>query len=74
MISYVSYSTQDPHQPTPELLAWATRKEHSEPRRLAVGVCFVRTAQETEGRYWIDVGSYMGAIKSFFYARCGTEG
>ena len=65
-ISGVAYSTTDPSQPVPELLSFATRKEHWEAHRFAVGVCFVQTAQSPAGRYWVDVESYMGAIQTFF--------
>jgi hypothetical protein len=65
-ISGVAYSTADPVQSIPELLSFATRKEHWEAHRFAVGVCFVRTSEYPEGRYWIDVASYISAVATFF--------
>ena len=65
-LSRISYSTNDPAYRTPEFLSWAGN-EHGEPRRFAVGVCFVRTAEGSEGRYWIEVVTYMGMTKSLFY-------
>jgi hypothetical protein len=70
--SYVLYSIADPTQPSPELLEWAGQKAESErdwtAHRFAVGVCFKRTAQHPEGRYWVCAAKYLGAIKSFFYS------
>ncbi len=65
-ISGVAYSTSSADQPIPELLSFATRKEHWEAHRFAVGVCFVRSSQDPSGRYWIDVESYMSGIQTFF--------
>jgi hypothetical protein len=66
-LSRISYSTLDAAHRVPELLSWAARNERGEPRRFAVGVCFVRPARDPEGRYWIEVLTYMGATKSLFY-------
>lgn len=68
-LSTISYMALDPSQPSPELQTWATLSSYqaSEPHRFGVGVCFVSTPQYPEGTYWIDVGYYMGAIKTFFY-------
>jgi len=66
-LSRISYSTPDAAHRVPELLSWAARNERGEPRRFAVGVCFVRPARDPEGRYWIEVLTYMGATKSLFY-------
>ena len=66
MISALWYSTLDPNHPPPELLKWAKGPEakYSQPHRFAVSVCLVRTAADSEERYWIDVGTYMSAIES----------
>jgi hypothetical protein len=66
-LSRISYSTPDAAHQVPELLSWAARNERGEPRRFAVGICFVRSAKDPEGRYWIEVLTYMGATKSLFY-------
>lgn len=66
VIDCFSYSTSDPSQVEPELLVWA-KHESRNPRRFAVGVC-VTPATENQGeRYWVEVNSYMGATKSFFW-------
>ena len=67
VLSCFSYSTPDPSQPVPELLAWATQHESRDPRRFAVGVCSLHSAQNPQERYWIEVGSYMSGTKSFFW-------
>ncbi len=66
-LSRLSYSTSEAARRTPELLSWATENERGEPRRFAVGVCFARSTEDPEGRYWIEVVTYMGGTKSFFY-------
>ncbi|HEV2469567.1 MAG TPA: hypothetical protein VGS78_10255 [Candidatus Sulfotelmatobacter sp.] len=72
------YSTLDPTQPPPELAEWALNPtepplpewakvpdvKYEQPRRFAVGVCLNSRSDSTEQRYWIDVGTYMSAIKS----------
>ncbi len=66
MMSALWYSTLDPNQPPPELLKWAKGPgpQYSQPHRFAVSVCLVTTAEDSEDRYWIDVGTYMSAIES----------
>ena len=66
VIDCFSYSTSDPSQVVPELLAWATH-ESRDPRRFAVGVCATPTTENGGERYWVEVNSYMGATKSFFW-------
>lgn len=66
-LSRISYSTPDAAFRPPELVSWAARNEGGQPRRFAVGVCLVRSTNDPEGRYWIEVLTYMGATKSFFY-------
>jgi hypothetical protein len=61
-----SYSTPDLNQKDPQFELWV-RDEMRDARRFAVGVCLVPNSQEPGGRYWIEVASYMGATKSFFY-------
>ena len=65
-LSYFSYSTKDPTHIEPQFESWV-RYEMRDASRFAVGVCLVRSPQDPDGRYWIDVISYMGATKSFFY-------
>ena len=69
--SCLLYSTSDPQRASPKLIEWAEEKTESErdwtARRLAVGVCFRRTAEHPEGRYWVCAAKYLSAIKSFFY-------
>ena len=65
-IDCFSYPTSDPNQVEPELLVWA-KHESRDPRRFAVGVCAAPTAENREERYWIEVNSYMGATKAFFW-------
>lgn len=67
VLSCFSYLTTNPSQPVPELLSWATQHERRNPRRFGVGVCLVHTPQSPQERYWIEVGSYMGATKSVFW-------
>jgi hypothetical protein len=59
------YSTLDPDQPPQNLLDWARgpERKYEQPHRFAVGVCLVN-GQDAERRYWIDVGTYMSAVKS----------
>jgi hypothetical protein len=66
MLSALWYSTLDPGQLPPELLEWAKGPglQYEQPHRFAVGVCLVSTADHPDERYWIDVGTYMSAIKS----------
>jgi hypothetical protein len=68
-LSTFSYMAEDPSQPSPELQIWATRTayESRSPSRIAVGVCFSSTTEHADGAYWIDVGYYMSAIKTFLY-------
>ena len=70
MMSALWYSTLDPNQPPPELLKWGKGPgpRYSQPHRFAVGVCVVSTPEHPEKRYWIDVGTYMGAIESLLNA------
>lgn len=60
------YSTLDPNQPPPELLEWARGpdRRYEQPHRFAVGVCLTGMSGSAEQRYWIDVGTYMSAIRS----------
>lgn len=66
MLSAIWYSTLDPNQPPAELLEWAKgpARQYEQPYRFAVGVCLVSAAKDSEQQYWIDVGTYMSAIKS----------
>jgi hypothetical protein len=68
-LSTISYVTSDPSQPSPELQSWATLNSFQtrDAHRIGVGVCFVTTPQYPDGTHWIDVGYYMGAIKTFLY-------
>jgi hypothetical protein len=68
-LSTFSYMVSDPSRTTPDLQTWATQTTYwgGIPHRFAVGVCFVTTTEHPEGTYWIDVGFYMGAIKTFLY-------
>jgi len=65
-LSALWYSTSDPNQPPPELLEWAKGPEpkYEQPHRFGVGICLVSASGGAEQRYWIDVGTYMSAIKS----------
>jgi hypothetical protein len=67
----IAYSTTDPRHPTAQLESWARERDTRDPRRFAVGTCLVSTAENPEGRYWIEIETYMGATKSFFY-RAGS--
>ena len=60
------YSTLDPGRPPRELLEWAKGpdQKYEQPHRFAVGVCLVKGQDNAEQRYWIDLGTYMSAIKS----------
>ena len=64
------YSTLDPNQPPPELLEWAKGPDakYEQPHRFAVAVCLFTTSDGAEQRYWVDVGTYMSAIKSILVA------
>ena len=66
MLSALWYSTLDPDRPPAELLEWAKgpARQYEQPHRFAVGVCVVSAAKDSERQYWIDVGTYMSAIKS----------
>jgi hypothetical protein len=68
-LSTFSYMALDPSETSPELQTWATQATYfsSTPARFAVGACFASTTEHPEGTYWIDVGYYMGTIKTFFY-------
>ena len=60
------YSSVTPTQPPQELMKWAKGpdKKYEQPHRFAVGVCLIDTQHKQEQRYYIDVGTYMSAIKS----------
>jgi hypothetical protein len=64
------FSTLDPSRPPLELAGWAKGPDprYEQPRRFAVGVCLVNTPDHAELRYYIDVGTYMSAIKSILNA------
>ena len=68
-LSTFSYAASNPNQLSPELPMWATQPTYDSesPHRFGVGVCFVKTTEHPEGTYWIDVGYYMSAIKTFLY-------
>jgi hypothetical protein len=68
-LSTFSYTTSNPGQLPDELQVWTTKPTYDAEamHRLGVGVCFVRTSQNPEGIYGIDVGYYMGAVKTFLY-------
>ena len=68
-LSTLSFTTANPNQLSPELQIWATQKTYNSrpPYRFDVGVCFVSTTEHPEGTYWIDIGYYMSAIKTFLY-------
>jgi hypothetical protein len=66
VIDCFSYSTSDPARVEPELLTWA-KHESRDPRRFAVGVCTAPAPDNRGEKYWIEVNSYMGATKSFFW-------
>jgi len=66
VIDCFSYSTSDPARVEPELVTWA-KHESRDPRRFAVGVCTAPAPDNRGEKYWIEVNSYMGATKSFFW-------
>jgi hypothetical protein len=68
-LSTFSYTTPNPNELSPEFQRWATQTVFysNTPHRFGVGVCFVSTTEHPEGTYWIDVGYYMSAIKTFLY-------
>jgi hypothetical protein len=68
-LSTFSFKTADPSQFSPELQIWATRQAYCSqaPNRFGVGVRFVSTTEHPGGTYWIDIGYYMSAIKTFLY-------
>lgn len=68
-LSTFSYQTSNPAEAPPDLQKWATLSDYwgREPKRFGVGVCFAKTTAHPEGTYWIDVGYYMSAIKTFLY-------
>jgi hypothetical protein len=68
-LSTFSFTTANPSQFSPELQIWATQQAYDSrpPHRFGVGICFVSTAEHPEGTYWIDIGYYMSAIKTFLY-------
>lgn len=68
-LSTFSYETSNPAEGPPDLQEWATLSDYwgSKPKRFGVGVCFAQTTAYPEGTYWIDVGYYMSAIKTFLY-------
>jgi hypothetical protein len=69
MLSVLWYSTIDPNQPAPELVDWTKRSQSwgGEPHRFAVAACLAAATEHSEERYYLDIGTYMSAIKSFFY-------
>ena len=69
MLSVLWYSTSDPNRLTPELeeLAKGPAHQYEQPRRFAVAVCLSTTSNHEE-RYWIEVGTYMSAVKSLLNA------
>jgi hypothetical protein len=68
-LSRFSFTTANPNQLSPELQIWATQQTYDSeaPHRFGVGVCFASTTEHPEGTYWIDIGCYMSAIKTFLY-------
>ena len=66
MLSVFWYSTVDPGQPPPELVQWAKgpAPQYEQPHRFSVGVCLISTPEYPEQRYWIDIGTYMSALRS----------
>ena len=68
-LSRFSFTTANPDELSSEAQIWATQQTYDSepPRRFGVGVCFVGTTEHPEGTYWIDIGYYMSAIKTFFY-------
>jgi hypothetical protein len=68
-LSTFSFATTNPNQFSADLQIWATQEAYNSerPNRFGVGVCFVSTAEHPDGAYWIDIGYYMSAIKTFFY-------
>lgn len=68
-LSALWYSTLDPMQPPSELAEWAKGpdQKYEQPHRFAVGVCLISTSSSAEQQYWIDVGTYMSAIRSILH-------
>lgn len=65
-IDCFSYSTSDPAQAIPELVSWANQ-DARDPRRFAIGVCAQPSGSHGETQYWIEMRTYMGPAKSFFW-------
>jgi hypothetical protein len=65
-LSAMWYSTLSPTELPPQLGEWAKGpdQKYEQPRRFAVGVCLVNEPNSTAQRYYVDVGTYMSAIKS----------
>ena len=66
MLSVLWYSTLYPNQPVPELLDWVKgpRRQYEQPHRFAVAVCMSRAKDDSEQRYWVEIGTYMSWTKS----------
>jgi len=69
MLAVFWYSTHDYSRLPPELLEWAKGPgpQYETPHRFAVGVCLVSATKQSEQQYWVEIGTYMSAIKSLFY-------
>ncbi len=65
-LSALWYSTLTPTEFPSQLTDWAKGpdQKYEQPHRFAVGVCLVGAPNGAEQRYYIDVGTYMSAIKS----------
>ncbi len=70
-LSHLSYSTNDPVSTSPVLESWTKEKDSRDPRRFAAGACFITNQENPNGKYWIEVSTYMSPAKSFFY-RAGS--
>jgi|SRR5579864_646871 len=70
-LTHIAYSTSDPGHSAPQIESWVKESDPRGPRRFAVGVCLVHTAETPEGKYWIEIGTYKGATQSFFYRTGG---
>lgn len=66
-LSQIAYSTTDPGNATSVMESWVKEKDSRDPRRFAVGACFVASQENPGGRYWIEVSTYMSSTKSFLY-------
>ena len=69
MLAVFWYSTRDPNERSPDLAEWikGPGPQYEQPHRFAVGVCVVSATGPSEERYWVEIGTYMSAIKSLFY-------